>query len=93
MPQINYSFKQLLSSSCKNIIVEYFEFHPQRGIREKEILTQTFIDASLGNTKITIISDDSKTIKGKLGLIALSNGSLELENGVPLEGVKIFLLL
>lgn len=83
MAQINYSFKQLSSSSCKkskNIIIESFEFHPQRGIREKEILTQTFIDASLGNTKITMISDESKTIKDKLGLIALSNGSLELED-------------
>jgi len=83
LAQINYSFKQLSSSSCKkskNIIIESFEYHPHRGIREKEILTQTFIDASLGNTRITIISDDSKTIKGKLGLIALSNGSLELED-------------
>ncbi len=83
MAQVNYSFKQLSSSSCKkskNIIIESFKFHSQRGIREKEILTQTFIDASLGNTKITIISDDNKIIKGKLGLIALSNGSLELEN-------------
>ena len=59
----NYSFKQLSSSSCKkskNIILNSFDFHPTRGIREKEILSQTFIDASLGNTKITLISDETK---------------------------------
>jgi hypothetical protein len=27
-----------------------------------------------------MLSDESKTTKGKLGLIALSNGSLELED-------------
>lgn len=62
--------------------MDSFEYHPQRGIREKEILSQTFIDASLGNTKITIINDENKTIKGKLGLIALSNGSLELDDKI-----------
>ena len=72
MPTVNFSFKQLSSSSCKkskNIILEAFEYHEKRGKREKEILSQTFIDASLSNTKITVVTDENKTFKGKLGLI------------------------
>ena len=85
LQQIDYSFKQLSSSSCKkskSIIVDSFEYHPVRGVREKEILSQTLIDASLGNTRITTIHDDTKSLKGKLGLIALSNGSLELDSKI-----------
>ncbi|MCF6310557.1 MAG: hypothetical protein L3J19_08835 [Sulfurimonas sp.] len=59
-----------------------FEYHAQRGIREREILSQTFIDAYLGNTKITTINDDNKRVDSRLGLIALSNGSLELEDKI-----------
>ena len=79
-PQLNYSFKQLSSSSCKKskgIILDSFEYHSLRGNREKEILSQTLIDASLANTKITTIRDINNN---KLGLIALSNGSLELKD-------------
>lgn len=79
----NYSFKQLSSSSCKkskNIILDSFNYHPSRGVREKEILAQTFSDAYLGNTKITLISDERKDKNNKIGLIALSNGSLELDD-------------
>ena len=77
---MNYSFKQLSSSSCKkskNVILDSFEYHQVRGKREKEILSQTLIDASLSNTKITMIRDEESN---KLGLIALSNGSLELKD-------------
>jgi len=79
----NYSFKQLSSQSCKkskNLIIDSFSYHPVRGIREKEILAQTFVDAYLGNTKITMISDNRKDKDSKKGLIALSNGSLELDS-------------
>lgn len=79
----DYSFKQLSSLSCKkskNIILDSFNYHPSRGIREKEILVQTFIDAYLGNTKITLIGDERKDKNNKVGLIALSNGSLELDS-------------
>lgn len=87
----SYSFKQLSSASCKkskNIIIDSFSYHPQRGIREKEILAQTFTDAYLGNTKITLISDERKNKDKQVGLIALSNGSLEL-NGKALPSVII----
>lgn len=87
----NYSFKQLSSQSCKkskNIIVDSFSYHPFRGTREKEILVQTFADAYLGNTKITLISDNRKDKNSKVGLIALSNGSLEL-NGKALPAIII----
>jgi len=87
----SYSFKQLSSQSCKkskNIIIDSFSYHPIRGIREKEILTQTFTDAYLGNTKITLINDDRKAKDSKVGLIALSNGSLEL-NGKALPAIII----
>lgn len=80
IPLFNYSFKQLSSSSCKkskNFILDFFEYHKVRGNREKEILSQTLSDASLSNTRITTIRDMSNN---KLGLIALSNGSLELED-------------
>lgn len=79
----NYSFKQLSSSSSKkskNIIIDSFSYHPDRGIREKGILSQTFVDAYLGNTKITLISDEREDKDNKVGLIALSNGSLELDS-------------
>jgi len=62
--------------------MDSFEYHEDRGIREREILSQTFIDASLGNTKITTIHDDNKAVDSRLGLIALSNGSLELDDKV-----------
>lgn len=78
--QVDYSFKQLSSSSCKkskSVILDSFEYHELRGTREKEILSQTLIDASLTNTKITTIRDVDNN---KLGLIALSNGSLELND-------------
>jgi len=81
----NYSFKQLSSSSAKkskNLIINSFEYNTKRENREKEILAQTFCDASLGNTKITIINDDNKKLDSKLGLIALSNGGLELDDKV-----------
>ena len=87
----NFSFKQLSSQSCKkskNIIVDSFSYHPLRGVREKEILAQTFADAYLGNTKITLISDERKDKDRKAGLIALSNGSLELD-GKALPAVII----
>ncbi len=87
----SYSFKQLSSASCKkskNIIIDSFSYHPQRGNREKEILAQTFTDAYLGNTKITLISDERKDRDKQVGLIALSNGSLEL-NGKALPSVII----
>ena len=86
-----YSFKQLSASSCKkskNIIIDSFRYHPVRGVREKEILAQTFTDAYLGNTKITLINDNRKNKDTKIGLIALSNGSLEL-NGKALPAVII----
>ena len=85
MSFVDYSFKQLSSSSCKkskNVIIDSFEYHHVRATREKEILSQTLVDASLGNTKVTTIHDESKSIKGKLGLIALSKGSLELDNKI-----------
>ncbi len=85
LSEVSYSFKQLSTSSCKkskNIITDSFKYHPKRGDREKEIIAQTFIDASLNNTKITILSDKSRIIKDRLGLIALSNGSLPLEDKV-----------
>ena len=62
--------------------MDSFEYHEKRGIREREILSQTFRDASLGNTKITTIHDDSKTTDSRIGLIALSNGSLDLEDKI-----------
>ena len=85
MSSVDFSFKQLSSSSSKkskNIILDSFQYHKKRGKREKEILSQTLTDASLNNTKITILTDESKTLKDRLGLISLSAGSLELENNI-----------
>lgn len=79
----NCYFKQFSSSTCKKskrLIIDSFEFHPIRGEREKAILSQIFSDAALGNTLIAGIADSTKTIKGYLGLIALSVGELELDD-------------
>jgi len=78
----NFYFKQLSASSCKKskkLITDSFHFHPDRQEREKAILTQTFIDAGLNNTQITVIKDSSNTLKGTLGLIALSVGKIDLD--------------
>ncbi|WP_372999009.1 hypothetical protein [Sulfurimonas sp.] len=40
---------------------------------------QTLSDASLGNTLVTKVTDSTKSIKGTLGLVALSVGKLELD--------------
>ena len=79
----NFIFKQLSTSSCdksKQMIVDSFSYHPKRGDREKAILLQTLSDASLGNTRVTKVTDSTKSIKGTLGLISLSVGELELNN-------------
>jgi len=72
---VNYNFKQLSASSCKKskqFIIDSFVFYPSRGDREKALLSQIFSDASLGNTKIVSVVDDTKMFKGSLGLVALS---------------------
>ena len=76
-------FKQLSSSSCKKskkLIIDSFEFHPERNEREKAILSQTFIDAGLNNTQITMVMDTAKTMRGPLGLVALSVGKIDLDD-------------
>ena len=84
MPNLseNFLFKRLTTKSCKKsskAIIDSYAFHPQRGSREKAILSKTFSDASLGNTVITEIRDGTKKIKGSLGLVSLSVGKIELD--------------
>lgn len=77
----DFDFQTLSSNSCKkskNTIVDNFTYHPERGNREKAILEQILRDGANSNTKITVISDSTKNIKGKLGLVALSAAELEL---------------
>ncbi len=61
-------------------MIDFFEFHPKRGEREKAILHQTFIDAGLNNTQITTVMDNSKVLTGPLGLVALSVGKIDLDD-------------
>lgn len=76
-------FKSLSPETCKKssqVILDDFEYHQSRGVREKAILAQTLSDASSKNTKVTVIHDMSKQIPGRLGLVALSLGELEVDD-------------
>ncbi len=78
-------FKTLPPESCKKSsshIIDSFEYHEDRGAKEKAILNTTFSDASLNITKITVITDITKTTMGKLGLVALSTSEVELDDKI-----------
>jgi len=81
----NCAFKTLSPESCKKSqqhIIDSFEYHEERGDREKAILAQTLSDAALRITRIAVITDTTKTITGKLGIVALSTSEIELEGAV-----------
>ncbi len=62
----------------KNALIESAYFAPDREIREKALLLQTLKDAALGNTVITSVHGTGNPI-GRLGLVALSVGRVEIE--------------
>ena len=79
----NCTLKPLSPQACdrsQSHILDSFDYHNVRGVREKAILNQTLTDGKNGNTKIFCLTDSTGEITGKLGIVALSVGRLELDD-------------
>lgn len=67
------------AGKSKNAIIESIHFHPKRKDREAALLRQILSDAAKSNTLITTVHAPKLKILGRLGLLAMSVGKLEID--------------